>query len=79
MKKIIGITTLLLSITFTGILLLRIWNIHTVSLEELVKSSATLIVTGIFIIVLIVLYGAFFRKQESGYQKDKGKRARPKL
>ena len=78
MKKIIGITILLLSIAFTGILLLRIWNIHIVSLEALIRSSATLIVTGIFIVVLIVLYGAFFRRQEKAYPKDKRKHAHPK-
>lgn len=78
MKKIIGITMLLLCIAFTGILLLGIWNIHIISLEELTRSSATLIILGIFIVVLIVLYGAFFRKQESGYHKAKGKHAHRK-
>ncbi len=78
MKRTIGITALLLFLAFTGILVLRIWNIHIISLDTLVRSGATLIVLSILLITLIVIYGAFFRNRQSSYRRDAGKQAQPK-
>lgn len=78
MKKVIGIFIVLLSLSFITILILRIWEIYIVSIDTIVKSSLTLAVLGILIVILIVAYGAFFKK-EINYNKNVGNRAHPKL
>lgn len=78
MKKITGIIVLILSIAFLGILVLRIWGVEIVSPANVLKSSVTLIVLGIAIVVLAIIYGAFFRNQAKGYHKEAGKHAHPK-
>jgi len=78
MKKFIGFIIVLLVIAFLGILGLRIWNIEVVSLQTLVKSSATLIILGIAIVLLIISYGFFFRSEDKGFDQSVGNRAHPK-
>lgn len=78
MKKIIGVIIVLLVIAFLGILGLRIWGIEIVSLQTIVKSSATLLVLGIVIVLLIISYGFFFAKTNEGYDQSIGNRAHPK-
>ena len=79
MKKIIGVFILLLVIAFLGILGLRIWNIEVVSLQTVIKSSATLLILGIAIVVLIISYGFYFKDNAEGYDKSVGNRAHPKV
>lgn len=79
MKKFLGILTLLLSIAFMAILVLRIWNVSAISPDNLVRSSATLVLLGITILILIVVYGAFFRNTGKDYRTKSGKQAHPKL
>ncbi|MCX2474230.1 hypothetical protein OQZ33_07815 [Pedobacter sp. MC2016-05] len=79
MKKIIGIFIVILVIAFVGILGLRIWNIEVVSLQTIIKSSATLLVLGIAIVVLIISYGFYFKDNSKGYDKSVGNRAHPKV
>lgn len=78
MKKLVGIFIVLLSVGFITILVLRIWGINIVSLDEIVKSTATLLSIGILIVILIIAYGAFLRT-EKGYDKTIGNKAHPKL
>lgn len=78
MKKLIGILIVLLSLSLIGILILRIWGIYIVSIDEIVKSGYTLLLLGALIVVLIIAYGAFF-KNNKGYSKEVGNKAHPKL
>jgi hypothetical protein len=79
MKRIVGIILLLLSIALIGILILRIWDIEVVSLTTILKGTATLVLLGIAIIVLIIVYGALLRNDRRGYDRKTGNRAHPKL
>ena len=79
MKKITGVFIVILVIAFLGILGLRIWNIEVVSLQTIIKSSATLLVLGIAIVVLIISYGFYFKDNSKGYDKSVGNRAHPKV
>lgn len=79
MKHIVGIVLLLLSIALIGILVLRIWDIEVVSLAAVLKSSATLALLGVAIIVLIIIYGALLRNDRRGYDRKSGNKAHPKL
>ncbi|RZK56118.1 MAG: hypothetical protein EOO87_06200 [Pedobacter sp.] len=79
MKKVIGAIILLLSIAFLGILALRIWNIEVVSMQTIIRSSATLFILGIAIFVLLVGYGFFFNENPEKYDKTVGNKAHPKL
>lgn len=78
MKKITGIIVLILCIAFLGILVLRIWSIEIVSPCNLLKSGVTLVLLGIAIVILAIIYGAFFRNPAKGYHKEAGKHAHPK-
>lgn len=79
MKKIIGAVILLLIIAFLGILALRIWDIEIVSIQTIIRSSATLGILGVAIVILIVGYAFFFKNPSKGYDKSVGNRAHPKL
>lgn len=79
MKKVIGALIVLLSISLIGILILRIWGIYIVSIDEIVKSGYTLLLLGSLLIVLIISYGAFFKNNSKGYNKKVGNNAHPKL
>ena len=79
MKKLIGALIVLLSISLIGILILRIWGIYIVSIDEIVKSGYTLLLLGGLIVVLIIAYGAFFKNNNKGYNKQVGNNAHPKL
>lgn len=79
MKKVIGALIVLLSISLIGILILRIWGIYIVSIDEIVKSGYTLLLLGGLLIVLIISYGAFFKNNSKGYNKKVGNNAHPKL
>lgn len=79
MKTFIGLLAALICLAFISVLVLRIWDIHVVSLETVIKSSATLIVLGIAAVLLIVIYGLFFRNNEDGYNPKAGNRAHPKV
>jgi len=79
MKRIVGIILLLLSIALIGVLTLRIWDIEVVSLTTIIKSTATLVLLGVAIIVLIIIYGALLRNDRRGYDRKSGNRAHPKL
>lgn len=78
MKKLIGIFIIFLSLSFIAILILRIWGIYIVSLDNIIKSTATLLSIGVMIVVLIIVYGAFL-KDDKGYDKTIGNKAHPKL
>jgi len=79
MKKLIGTFVILLSMAFIGILILRIWGIYIVSINEIVKSGYTLLLLGSLIVILIVAYGTFFKNNSKGYNKEIGNNAHPKL
>ena len=79
MKKIIGIAIVLLSMVFLGIIILRIWNIEIISLENLIKSSTTLVLIGIANFLLLIVYGFLLKNNNHDYNKTKGNRAHPKL
>ena len=79
MKRIVGIILLLLSIALIGVLTLRIWDIEVVSLTTIIKSTATLVLLGIAIIVFIIIYGVLLRNDRRGYDRKSGNRAHPKL
>ena len=78
MKRIVGIILLLLSIALIVILVLRIWDIEIVSLNTVLKSSATLALLGVAIIVFIIIYGALLRNDRRGYDRKSGNKAHPK-
>jgi len=79
MKKVIGALIVLLSISLIGILILRIWGIYIVSIDEIVKSGYTLLLLGGLLVVLVISYGAFFKNNSKGYNKKVGNNAHPKL
>nr|WP_199158787.1 hypothetical protein [Pedobacter sp. ASV2] len=79
MKKIIGILITLLVIAFAAIIILRVWGISIISLDNILKSSLTLILLTVLIVVLLIAYGFFFRNQSAGYNKNTSGKAQPKL
>jgi len=78
MKRIVGIILLLLSIALIGILVLRIWGIEIVSLTAVLKSTTTLVLLGVAIIILVIIYGALLRNDRLGYDRKSGNKAHPK-
>ena len=78
MKKIIGIVVAILIIAFVALLILHVWDIHIVSLDTVIRSTATLVVLGLVIVILLVVYGGFFRATDRGYTNKIGNRAHPK-
>jgi len=79
MKKIVGILILLLSIAFIGIIILRVWGITIVSLDNILRSGYTLLLLGALVVILIIVYGAFLKNDGGNYNKRVGNNAHPKL
>ena len=79
MKKLIGALIILFSLAFAGLLILRVWGIKIVSLPDLLRSGITLLLVAVIAVVLIIVYGAFFRNDAADYNKNSGNRAHPKL
>lgn len=79
MKTLIGILAALISMAFICLLILRIWDIQIVSLQTIIRSSATLITLGIAAVALLVIYGGFLRSNNQAYNKNAGRRAHPKI
>lgn len=79
MKTLIGVLAAIVSLAFITILILRIWDIEIISLQTIIKSSITLVVLGVTVVILLIIYGSFFRNNEQGYNKYSGNRAHPKL
>lgn len=80
MKKIIGLLIILCSISLIGIIILRIWGIELVSTGDVLRSGATLALLAVLIIILVIVYGIFFRDPKNGYQRPNDEsRAHPKL
>lgn len=79
MKKLIGALIALLCLAFITVLVLRIWGITIVSLQSIVRSALTLLVLGLTIVILIILYGAFYRNDTKNYNRKVGNKAHPKL
>lgn len=78
MKKLIGALIVVLSVSFIGILILRLWGITIVSIDAIVNSSYTLLLLGLLLVILIIAYGAFFKNNSEGYNKNIGSKAHPK-
>ena len=80
MKKIIGLLIVFCSAALIGIVILRIWDIHIVSTGDLLRSGATLILLGVLTVILLIVYGLFFRNPKKGYTQHQNEgRAHPKL
>ena len=79
MKTLIGSLAALITVAFIGLLVLRIWNIEVWSMQHIVRSSVTLIVLGVTALLLIIIYGGFFKNNQKAYNKSVGNRAHPKL
>ena len=78
MKKLIGALIVVLSFSFIGILILRIWGITVLSIDAIVNSGYTLLLLGLLIVILIITYGVFFKNNSKGYNKSIGNKAHPK-
>lgn len=78
MKTLIGILAALITLAFVGLLILRVWDIEILSFETIARSSVTLAVLGITSLILIVVYGAFFKSDNGNYNNKAGNRAHPK-
>ena len=78
MKKLIGVITIIFIVLFVTIVVLNIWKIQIVSLDTIIRSNATLFVLGIAIVILLLIYGGFFRKADQVYNNKIGNRAHPK-
>lgn len=78
MKKLIGVCIVLLSISFIGVLIMRIWGITIVSIDGIVNSGYTLLLLGLLIVLLIITYGAFFKNSSKDYNRNVGNNAHPK-
>lgn len=79
MKNIIGILITLLSLALMAVIILRIWNIDIVSFDNMLRSSATLILLGLAILILSIVYGTFLRNNKQAYNQKTGNKAHPKL
>ncbi|MCX8524649.1 hypothetical protein OF897_12070 [Chryseobacterium formosus] len=79
MKNIIGILITLLSLALIAVILLRIWNIDIVSFDNMLRSSATLILLGLAILILSIVYSTFLRNNKQAYNQKTGNKAHPKL
>lgn len=78
MKKITGIVIMLLSTVFIGVIILRIWNIDIVSFDNMIRSTATLILLGLAIVILSIVYSTFLRNSKQAYNQKTGNKAHPK-
>ena len=78
LKRIIGLVAILFIIAFLVILILRIWGIEIISIQNLIKSNLTLVALGVGIVILTILYGGFFRSTDDQFDKSVGNRTHPK-
>ncbi len=80
MKKIIGLLIVLCSVSLIGIIILRVWGIEIVSTADVLRSGATLALLAVLTIILVIVYGVFFRDSKKGYHRPNNEsRAHPKL
>ena len=79
MKTLVGSLAALIIVAFIGLIVLRIWDIEVLSLQNILKSSVTLIVLGVTALLLIIIYGGFFKNNRKAYDERAGNRAHPKL
>ncbi len=80
MKKIIGLLIVLCSVALTSIIILRIWGVEIVSTGDVLRSGATLALVAVLIVVLVIVYGVFFRDPRKGYRPPNDEsRAHPKI
>lgn len=80
MKKIIGLLIVLSSIALIGIIILRIWGIELVNTGDVLRSGATLALLAVLTVILVIVYGVFFRDPKKGYRRQNDEsRAHPKL
>ena len=78
MKQLLGAAILLLVLALAGLLALRIWGVSLISNYTLLRSGATLAVLAATLVVLIIVWFAFFRNPAAGYDTTQGNRAHPK-
>ncbi|AMR34012.1 hypothetical protein A0256_22455 [Mucilaginibacter sp. PAMC 26640] len=79
MKTLIGTLAALITVVFISLIVLRIWNIELLSPQNILRSSKTLIVLGVTALLLIIIYGGFFKNNRKAYDESAGNRAHPKL
>ena len=78
MKQLLGAAILLLVLALAGLLALRIWGVSLISNYTMLRSGATLAVLAATLVVLIIVWFAFFRNPAAGYDPTQGNRAHPK-
>ncbi len=69
---------MLLAVALAGLLALHIWGLDLISTTTLLRSGTTLAVLAATLVVLIVVWFAFFRNPAAGYDSSRGNRAHPK-
>lgn len=72
MKKVIGALIVLLSISFIGVLMLRVWDIYLISVDKIINRGYTIGLLSALIVILIIAYGAFFSSNGKGYNNKIG-------
>ncbi len=78
MKQLLGAAILLLVVALAVLLGLRIWGVKLISNSTLLRSGATLGVLTATLVVLVIVWFAFFRNPAAGYDPNRGNRAHPK-
>ncbi|MCR5888217.1 hypothetical protein LRS06_10655 [Hymenobacter sp. J193] len=78
MKKLIGAAIVLLCLALATLGVLRIWGVSVISSYTLLRSGATLGVLAGALLVLIIVWFAFFPDPAAGYDAQRGNRAHPR-
>jgi hypothetical protein len=78
MRKLLGATIVLLCLALTTLGILRIWDAAVISSYTLLRSGATLGALAATMVVLIIVWFAFFPGPAVGYDRQTGQRAHPK-
>ncbi len=78
MKQFIGVLILFVGTTLTAVLVLRIWQLPSLSRMVLLRGGATLLVLSLALGALLVAWFFFFKTPTADYDLRVGNRAHPK-
>lgn len=73
MKQIIGLLTIIFTLTGATLAILALWDIYPISWEIIWKSCLSMAITCVTILLVYLLYTLFMKKHKFNINKDGGK------
>ncbi|MDR0793328.1 MAG: hypothetical protein LBE82_08455 [Chitinophagaceae bacterium] len=62
MKKFFGVLFILFTIALFAVVICHIWGISLISWQDILRSSATLVLLAVLVVVISIMYFLFFKK-----------------